>query len=302
MSDAKQAAILAVEAKITKANDREEVVAEAAPEVVEIQAETPAAVVEHDDDEDTEDSASSDGDDTTAPHRKPRRGSKRIDQLTREKHEERRAREAAEQRADWFEQKYQSTQQRQPEPTQQAHGKPTLEAYGYDQEAYETARDTWVIDQAKQSWTQERQQEADSQRQQQRQTTLRGRIAAFEKEQPGGWEAAINAPYHTTPVILEAIQESEIGPKVAYYLSQHIDEAQAIAELAPFGQAIAMGRLEARLQATPAPQPRPQTTVSRAPAPATMVTSGSPSGISPENMGIEDHIAAVRAKKKAQFS
>jgi hypothetical protein len=58
------------------------------------------------------------------------------------------------------------------------------------------------------------------------------------------------------------IQESDMGPDIAYYLGKNTAEADRIARLSPFLQAKELGKLEAKLAATVTP-PKP----SAAPAP-----------------------------------
>jgi len=301
----RQESILAEQAKMEAKREPVEVVAEVPapePEAIyeESKAPEPAAVVSDDHEEDTDESATSDGDDPAAPKRQNKGVGKRINELTREKHEERRARETAEAEAAYWRQQVQQPNPRQPEPTQTANGRPTLEQYGYDQNAYEDARDAWVIGQAKQSWQAEQAQAYQAQKQQEKTSTFQSRLAAFEKESPGAWNEAVAAPLPTTPIMLEAIQESEVGPKLGVYLANHLDEALAISRMAPLNQAIAMGRIEAKLS-TPTPSAPPRPTVTRAPAPPPVLQSGAPAGISPSRMGIEDHIAAVIAQKKARY-
>ena len=76
----------------------------------------------------------------------------------------------------------------------------------------------------------------------------------------------------TTPWAV-AVMEADNGDEIAYYLGTHLDEAKAIAQLSPIGQARAIGKLEAKLAAEP-PKPKP---TSQAPAPISPV-SGTSSG------------------------
>lgn len=62
------------------------------------------------------------------------------------------------------------------------------------------------------------------------------------------------------PVVVSAIQESDIGPKIAYYLASHPDEADDIADMTGIAAVRAIGRLESKLSGkgvattrTPAP-------------------------------------------------
>jgi hypothetical protein len=65
-----------------------------------------------------------------------------------------------------------------------------------------------------------------------------------------------------TPPMQQAIMESDIGPKLAYYLANNPDEAEKIAAMSPIGAIRTLGRIEERLatakpavQTTNAPPP-----------------------------------------------
>jgi hypothetical protein len=302
----RQAAVMAAEAAIaskTPEPAKAEVPEAPAPAVTPDPPpapEPPAAVVvdDHDDDEHEDSAASDNGADPTAP-RKNKGVGKRINELTREKHEERRRAEQALAEANYWRELAQKAQpQPQAAPTQ-PQGKPTLEQYGNDWNAYEEARDNWVLNQARETFTKERQRWEQEQQQVARQARFAERVAAFEREVPGGWQQAVSAPVETTPVMLDAIADSEIGPKIGYYLAQNLDEALSISRLPPLQQAVAMGRIEAKLLSAPPPPPRP--TVTRAPAPPPPIPSGASSGVPARLNGIEDHIAVVQAKRKAKY-
>ena len=179
-------------------------------------------------------------------------------------------------------------------------GRPTLEQYGYDQNAYDDARDAWVVAQAKQSWQAEQAQANAARQAQEKISAFQSRLAAFERKSPGAWGEAVSAPLDATQVMLEAIQGSEVGPEVAVYLAKNLDEAHNISRLPPFQQAVAMGRIEAKLLQAPAPPARP-VTVTRAPAPPPSIASGSPASTPVSKWGIEDHLAEVKRQKQAKY-
>jgi hypothetical protein len=56
-----------------------------------------------------------------------------------------------------------------------------------------------------------------------------------------------------SPAVQQALLRSENGPDVAYYLSKHPEEAILIAGLEPFRAAVAIGRIEERIQSKTAP-------------------------------------------------
>lgn len=61
--------------------------------------------------------------------------------------------------------------------------------------------------------------------------------------------AADGAPLQAAQAAAAAIDESEIGGEMLYYLAQHPAEVQALAGLSPVGQVRAISRIEATLQA-----------------------------------------------------
>lgn len=71
-----------------------------------------------------------------------------------------------------------------------------------------------------------------------------------------------------TNVMFQAIQSSDIGPDVAYYLGTNPKEAERIANLSPFLQAKEIGKIEVKLANNP-----PVKQTSSAPAPINPVTA-----------------------------
>jgi len=247
-----------------------------------------------------EDSAPHPDGENAPAHRSKKGAKKRIDELTREKHEERRRAERLEAEIAQLKQQYEQTQQRQqPPPAKTAASKPTLEAHDYDQEAYMEALADWKAEQKLQSFREEIGQANQQRMQQEKVSQFQDRVRQFEKEVPGGWETVLTAPVDATPIMIEAIQESEVGPKMAHYLATNLDEAFRITQLPPLQQAIALGRIESKLTMSKPVASKPS--VSKAPAPPPQIKSGAPTGKSVERFGIEDHIAAVQAQRKAKY-
>lgn len=115
----------------------------------------------------------------------------------------------------------------------------------------------------------------ESQRQQQevlsayhdREEDARGKYEDFE-------QVAYNPKLPVTTVMAEAIQYSDVGPDIAYFLGSNPKEAERISRLTPYAQAKEIGRLEAKLVDSP-----PVKKTSSAPSPITPVTArttGSP--------------------------
>lgn len=117
-------------------------------------------------------------------------------------------------------------------------------------------------------------------------------------------QVAYNPSLRVTNIMAEAIQSSEIGPDIAYYLGTNPKEAARIAQLTPLGQAREIGKLEAKVAATPPVVKK----VSSAPAPIAPVTPRSNTSASFDttdprsikSMTTSEWIAAERARQIKQ--
>jgi hypothetical protein len=87
-------------------------------------------------------------------------------------------------------------------------------------------------------------------------------------------QVAYNPNLSITPIMAEAIQASDVGPEVAYFLGTNPKEAERISRLQPFMQAKEIGKIEAKLAINP---PVKKSTSAPAPiSPVTAKTSGQP--------------------------
>ena len=87
-------------------------------------------------------------------------------------------------------------------------------------------------------------------------------------------QVAYNPKLPVTNVMAEAIQSSEIGAELAYYLGSNPKEAERISRMTPLSQAKEIGKIEAKLVSAP---PVKKTTSAPAPiSPVTARSSGSP--------------------------
>lgn len=185
---------------------------------------------------------------------------RRIDKLTREKHELAQRVAALEQGK--------PAQAAQPKP--EAAGKPTAETFD-TYEDYVEALAEYKLDQRfeaqrQQAETERRDREAEGVRSQwaARADATRAKFADYDDV----LEAADTVP--VTATIQQALLESEVGPELAYMLAKAPAELARIAKLSPVGQAREIGKLEAKL--SPSSQQKPK--ASTAPAPPKPVTGG----------------------------
>jgi hypothetical protein len=107
--------------------------------------------------------------------------------------------------------------------------------------------------------------------------------AAFRQRVPDFDAVAHNPALPITPVMADAIRESNKGAEIAYYLGKNPTEASNIASLPPLSQATAIARLEGRLS-------NGQASISRAPQPiSTLSGGGGSAGQRLEDMNFEDY-------------
>ena len=115
---------------------------------------------------------------------------------------------------------------------------------------------------------------------------------------------AYNPNLPITNEMAEAIQTSDVGPDVAYYLGSNPKEAARISRLSPIQQAREIGKIEVTLTTTP-----PVKKTSAAPAPITPVTAkntGNPAvdttdPRSIKNMSTSEWIAAENARERKKL-
>lgn len=274
---------------------------EAAEEEV---VETEAADTE-DDAGDPDSTPEPDAEQDDAQAAKPKRGiQKRIDELTRERYETQRDRDY------WREQALRGGARAEapkgadvqaPDLTQ--FGKPpTLAEHGYDEAKFNAALAAYndnllkkavpgMVEQAVQRY---RQSDV-ANRQQAEMAQLAEAFSGREAEAASRYSdyeaVAHNPDLRISPAMATAIQLSDKGPDVAYYLGKNPAEAARIAGLNPIAQAAAIGRLEAKFLTVV----KKKTT--SAPEPVRAVGNKGVVAKAPEKMSTEEY-RAWRAKQK----
>lgn len=178
-------------------------------------------------------------------HRVPKGVQKRIDRLTRERYRLQGELEAM-------------RRQVQPEakPTQAAEGAPTPEQFG-SYESYLEAKAEWK---AEQKVAEVLGRQAESAKQKSAQAESANLQRAWESKVDAALEiyddfeeVALAPDVPISGPMMEAILRTDKGADVAYYLGKNRAEAEKIARMDPFSQAVAIGRIEATL-ARPAPK------------------------------------------------
>lgn len=238
--------------------------------------ETPEAVAGADG-ADTPDDGDESAADVEGEPKKPAKGvQKRLDELTRRIHEERREKE----RLLTLLERGGPAQQAQHRPAPPAQTAPPREEQFGTYEEFEEARIAYAVEQRLQTAREIEEQGRVARSFEERVTKVRDKLPDY--------DLYVGDPTLTiTPLMAAVIRESEVGPEVAYHLGKNRSEAQRIAELPPHRQAAELGRLEAKLSAAPPPSTKPIP-----PAPPKTV-SGLAAGLTkaPEEMTMDEYKA-----------
>lgn len=212
--------------------------------------------------------------------KKPARGvQKRLDELTRRIHEERREKERL---LTLLERG--SPEQRQQHQSPPAQSAPPREEQFATYEQFEEARIAHLVEQRLQTAREIEEQGRVARSFEERVVKVRDTLPDYDL-----YVGDPNLPI--TPLMAAVIRESEVGPEVAYHLGKNRSEAQRIADLPPHRQAAELGRLEAKLSAPQSPSTKPIP-----PAPPQTV-GGLSAGLTKSlgEMSMDEYIAARKA-------
>lgn len=144
--------------------------------------------------------------------------------------------------------------------------KPQLADFGYDVELYTDALTDWKVDQKLDA---KLAQQAAKSKQNQLGSEFEQRGKEFQKNVPDYEEAVLDA-FSDSPLDRESaivIQESEIGPEIAYYLATHEEELDKLKSVSPTRRLVEIGRIETRLGSGNKVAPAATKEIKQAPAP-----------------------------------
>jgi hypothetical protein len=250
-------------------------------------------------DSEADEAEGADGDDSAGDAQPKRKGlQKRIDELVRKEKEAKR--EAEELRRQLAERDQPKPDQAQGQAKDQGERFPTPKPEIKDFETYEAfteALTDWKADER--DWKREQAKAADRAKEAAASTAERvAKTIEAAKEKFTDFAEVFHDKLPVTPVMADALMESEASADIAYYLGKNPEEAARIAGLSPVAQIREIGKIEARLeaQAKAAPKATPRT-VSAAPAPVKPVGSSEKVEKDPNEMSIEEYEAFRRKKK-----
>lgn len=175
----------------------------------------------------------------------PKGVQRRIDRAVREKYE-------AQARAKMLEERLAALEQQvRPSSPKTDDSEPTIDKFdNFDQ--YVSAKAKWIAKQELQSTLAEREKQTAAERESAaRQKTVESwtaKVAKATADLPDFEDVIASSDVPMTEVMQQAIMESDIGPKVAYFLATNPEEALKIANMPPVRAVAALGRLEERLE------------------------------------------------------
>lgn len=172
-------------------------------------------------------------------------------------------------------------------------GEPKPEQFQTYEEYLDKLTD-WKVDQKLANLQEVSAQQRRAIEQQAHESTVRDNLIKAADKYDDFEEVVTNPNLSVTPVMAEAMGESEIGGELAYYLGTHPKEAEEIASLSSVAQVKAIDRLEAKLKTPPK--------VSEAPAPAQVVGKGKAAQTLDLNTASLDDYMKMRQKQGARWA
>lgn len=161
------------------------------------------------------------------------------------------------------------------------------------------ARQEYKAQQAKAAEAAQRAQAESAWRQRYQQ--YQARVAKFKATTPD-FDARLSADLRPTPPMVDVILDSEVGPALSLWLSEHPDDFQRISTLPPAHQLREMGKLEARLDAA-SRGPASEASTSHAHAPIKPLGGSPPASdddATDDDLSVEEHIKRENARERAR--
>lgn len=188
---------------------------------------------------------------------KPRGVQKRLDELTKARHDAEREKEY------WREMAMrQQNEPQKPAQSQETSDEPTLEGHDFDVAAFTKAWAKWDRQQEAKQAEQAKANEAAAARTKKYQDSA----AEFAAQNPDYQQVVSNPYLPMTQDMVDAITEADNPAAVAYHLAKNPSEAERIAGLTVAGIGRAIGKIEAELSSS-VPSPPIRKTVTNAPPP-----------------------------------
>ena len=171
-----------------------------------------------------------------------------------------------------------------PQPVHKPDVAPTLEQYGYDEGKYTSAVAEFARQQARDEARTAIQREMANQHHAARTQSFKQREAEFASTVEDYADKVYDPTLPLTREVVELIADSDIGPRVAYYLADNPGIARSLADMAPVQAAREFGKIEAKLSTSAC-----RKAVSQAPPPPPKIGAGEAEiDRDPDNMSTDE--------------
>ncbi|MCK9361880.1 hypothetical protein M0Q28_06720 [Patescibacteria group bacterium] len=127
------------------------------------------------------------------------------------------------------------------------------------------------------------------------QSTFMERVNKAAETDPGILDLMEDRTLPVSQAMAEVIRESEVAPKILRFIADNRAEGKRIAGLPPLAAARELGRIEAKIMATPAPEPPKR--VSQAPEPIRSLTPSGVTEIDLDKVPIDDFMKKRNAQQ-----
>jgi hypothetical protein len=186
----------------------------------------------------------------------------------------------------------QLSRQQAPQSSVQS-GEPKPEQFKTYEEYIDKLTD-WKIDQREAKREEMQARSRQEEYQQTHEATIRENLSKAADKYDDFEEVVTNPNLTITPVMTDAMGESEVGGEIAYYLGNNPKEAAAIAQMSNVQQVKAIDRLEAKFKSP--------NKVSEAPAPAQVTGKGKATQAIDLNSASLDDYMKIRQKQGARWA
>jgi hypothetical protein len=127
-------------------------------------------------------------------------------------------------------------------------------------------------------------------------TSWQQREAEFRKTATDYVDVVGNSDVVLPEYVLEGLQESDVGPQLAYHLAKNHDVAEKLRGLPERAAMRELGRLEASIASAPAPAPAPAARTTNAPPPVKPVSQGNAVVPTLDKMSMDDYVKARKGQ------
>lgn len=182
--------------------------------------------------------------------------------------------------------------QHAPESTTQPPSSDNFETW----EAYERAKDEYLITQAQIRMRNEQLLFQQTQRQQAQHSEFEQRIEKFAEQDPTILSIRDDNTMPISVPMAEVIKVSEVAPELLKFLNANRKEALRIYGLPPVMAAREIGKIESSLQN--APKPTPPKRVSQAPEPIPTVTANGTTTVDEDNLPMDEYYRRYNQKRR----